>query len=85
MTNYDVTHSTTVGGGELVAFIHSRNEFDYDECDHGTYNGGPSHGEKYAMCERQADALIDAGFIKTRIILTPGATLNNLLGGRQHD
>ena len=48
----------------LVNFMHRRNEFDYDECQHGTYSGGPSNGEPYAMCERQADALIAAGYRK---------------------
>lgn len=38
----------------LAAAIHDRNEFDYDQCDHGTYQGGPSHGKPYAMCERAA-------------------------------
>lgn len=38
----------------LAEAIHHRNEFDYDQCDHGTYRGGPSHGEPYAMCERAA-------------------------------
>lgn len=42
----------------LVAWWHARNEFDYDECQHGTYSGGPIHGEPYKMCERQADALL---------------------------
>ena len=48
----------------LVNFMHRRNKFDYDECQHGTYSGGPSNGEPYAMCERQADALIAAGYRK---------------------
>ncbi|MCI4659666.1 hypothetical protein [Cryobacterium zhongshanensis] len=47
----------------LVARMHARNEFDYDECDHGTYTGGPSNGEPYAMCERQADSLIADGYV----------------------
>lgn len=42
---------------ELIEFMHRRNGFDYDECQHGTYTGGPSHGEPYAMCERQGKAL----------------------------
>lgn len=46
----------------LIAWMHTRNEFDYDECAHGTYSGGPSDGEPYAMCERQADGLIRAGY-----------------------
>lgn len=46
---------------ELIKFMHSRNEFDYDECQHGFYSG-PFAGEKYAMCERQADGLIRAGY-----------------------
>jgi len=43
--------------GALVAFLHARNEFDYDQCDHGTY-AGPLAGQPYAMCERQADAIL---------------------------
>lgn len=43
---------------DLTWWIHARNAFDYDECSHGTYSGGPSNGEPYAMCERQADALL---------------------------
>lgn len=46
---------------DLIDFMHGRNEFDYDECQHGFYSG-PFAGEKYAMCERQADALIRAGY-----------------------
>lgn len=45
---------------ELTLFMHDRNRFDYDECQHGTYSGGASHGEPYAMCDRQARALIEA-------------------------
>jgi beta-xylosidase len=47
---------------ELIEFMHQRNEFDYDECQHGTYSGGPSNGEAYAMCERQANGLLAAGY-----------------------
>lgn len=36
----------------LVKAVHARYEFEYDECDHGTYRGGPYHGQPYAMCER---------------------------------
>ena len=42
---------------QLVEWVHRRNQFDYDECQHGTYSGGPSNGEPYAMCERQGKAL----------------------------
>jgi hypothetical protein len=38
----------------LAAAIHARNEFDHDQCDHGTYTGGHMHGQPYAMCERAA-------------------------------
>ena len=47
------------GREALIAFMHSRNEFDYDQCDHGVYRGGAMDGQPYAMCERQGRALAD--------------------------
>lgn len=46
---------------ELIDFMHKRNEFDYDDCQHGFYSG-PLAGQTYAMCERQAEALLAAGY-----------------------
>ena len=48
-----------VSEGAVIEFMHRRNKFDYDQCDHGTYTGGPSQGQPYAMCERQGRALVD--------------------------
>jgi len=45
---------------KIAAHIHARAEFDADECDHGTYRGGPLDGQPYAMCERKAAALVAA-------------------------
>jgi len=42
----------------LAAEIHEAWEFQYDQCDHGTYNGGPSAGQPYAMCELTAARII---------------------------
>lgn len=42
----------------LAAEIHEAWEFQYDECDHGTYTGGAQHGEPYAMCELTAARII---------------------------
>lgn len=52
---------TPVTGGEaiLAAEIHEAWEFQYDECDHGTYTGGPRHGEPYAMCELTAARIVE--------------------------
>lgn len=50
----------------LAAEIHEAWEYQYDECTHGHYSGGATHGEPYAMCEifarriiyRRADSFI---------------------------
>ncbi len=42
---------------ELIAWLHARFQFEYDECDHGVYTGGPNDGKPYAMCERIGTAL----------------------------
>ena len=47
----------------LTAWFHASNEFNYDDCQHGTYAGGPSHGEPYAMCERFARQLLASGVL----------------------
>lgn len=49
----------------LVAWMHSRQLFEYDSCDHGTYTGGAMAGEPYAMCERWADALMASNILAT--------------------
>lgn len=36
---------------DLASRLHDAWEWQYDECDHGTYSGGLSHGQPYAMCE----------------------------------
>lgn len=51
MTNTGAT-LTDAERALLAKSMHRRNQFDYDQCDHGSYTGGPSHGEPYAMCER---------------------------------
>ena len=43
---------------ELAAEIHEAWEFQYDECDHGTYWGGHLSGEPYAMCEITASRIV---------------------------
>ena len=52
----------------LRAWLHDRHLFDGDHCQHGTYTGGVSHGQPYAMCEREASALASAlpalGYVK---------------------
>lgn len=35
----------------LADMIHRAMDYQYDECQHGTYSGGVSHGEPYRMCE----------------------------------
>lgn len=42
----------------LTAEIHEAWEFQYAQCDHGTYTGGPNHGQPYAMCELAADRIV---------------------------
>lgn len=44
---------------QLIVWLHEQFEFQFDECDHGTYSGGPSHGAKYKMCERIAENMLD--------------------------
>ena len=48
----------------LRDWLHSRHEFEYDECDHGTYRGGAMDGQPYAMCERWADGLSRSGALR---------------------
>lgn len=43
---------------QIAEAQHRTNEHQYDVCDHGTYAGGPNHGEPYAMCEIQARAVL---------------------------
>ena len=43
---------------QLAAEIHEAWEFQYDECDHGTYRGGHLNGEPYAMCEVTAARIV---------------------------
>lgn len=50
----------------LVQWMHSRQEFEYDKCDHGVYTGGAMHGQPYAMCERWADAFLTANLVFAR-------------------
>jgi len=46
---------------EVVAkALHTRNIFEYDECDHGTFRGGAMDGEPYKMCERAAPNVLAA-------------------------
>lgn len=47
----------------LVAWMHNRQIFEYDKCDHGTYSGGAMNGQPYAMCERWAEALLESGLL----------------------
>jgi hypothetical protein len=61
---WHATGGTVVSEEAVIEFMHRRNEFDYDQCDHGTYTGGPSQGQPYAMCERQGRALV--GFLAAR-------------------
>lgn len=42
----------------LAAEIHEAWEFQYDECDHGTYSGGHLNGEPYAMCRLSAERIV---------------------------
>lgn len=55
----------------LAKGIHSAFEWQYSECDHGTYTGGPSDGEPYAMCEIFAHHIVFGG--------VPGGGLFDLL------
>src|SRR4051794_14459794 len=50
----------------LTRVIHARNEFDYDDCQHGTFSGGHMHGEPYAMCERMAAHLLASDWLAAR-------------------
>lgn len=43
---------------KLTEWMHKRQSFEYDECDHGVYHGGAQAGEPYAMCERWANAFV---------------------------
>jgi hypothetical protein len=54
------THEDTEA---LARVIHARNEFDYDDCQHGTFSGGHMHGEPYAMCERMAAHLLASDWL----------------------
>ena len=51
----------------LAAEIHEAWEFQYDQCDHGTYRGGYLNGKPYAMCEITAERIVrrraDAGLL----------------------
>lgn len=53
----------------LTREIHEAWEFQYDQCDHGTYGGGPGHGQPYEMCRLSAERIIrrrlDAGLLIT--------------------
>lgn len=42
----------------LAAEIHEAVEFQYDQCDHGTYQGGHLHGEPYQMCRINAERIV---------------------------
>lgn len=42
----------------LAAEIHEAWEFQYDQCDHGTYRGGYLNGKPYAMCEITAERIV---------------------------
>lgn len=42
----------------LAAEIHEAVEFQYDQCDHGTYHGGHMHGEPYQMCRINAERIV---------------------------
>lgn len=42
----------------LAAEIHEAVEFQYDQCDHGTYRGGHMHGEPYQMCRIIAERIV---------------------------
>lgn len=42
----------------LAAEIHEAVEFQYDQCDHGTYRGGHMHGEPYQMCRINAERIM---------------------------
>lgn len=35
----------------LTPALHAAMEWQYDECDHGTYKGGAVNGKRYKMCE----------------------------------
>ena len=43
---------------QLAEALHAAFEWQYDQCSHGTYSGGPSHGQPYAMCDLFAGRLI---------------------------
>lgn len=47
-----------VGTDSLAREIHEAWEFQYDQCDHGTYRGGHLNGEPYAMCELTAARIV---------------------------
>jgi hypothetical protein len=36
---------------QLARSLHYAMQWQWDECLHGTYSGGPSHGQPYSMCE----------------------------------
>lgn len=36
---------------QLAVLLHRAMEWQYDQCDHGRYTGGPNAGNPYAMCE----------------------------------
>lgn len=55
----------TVTAEWLTEALHAAFEWQYDECDHGTYAGGSSNGEPYAMCA------IFARFVADRAVVRP--------------
>ena len=59
---------------------HDAYEWQYDECDHGTYSGGPMHGQPYEMCRIQADRFLDtlAPLLEARLTTEPRLDVDDL-------
>lgn len=47
----------------LADSLHDAYEWQYDDCDHGTYSGGMSHGQPYEMCNILARRILSKGTV----------------------
>lgn len=57
-TDAEVEAKIQADTDSLAAEIHEAMEFQYDQCDHGTYHGGHLHGEPYQMCRITAERIV---------------------------
>ena len=57
-TDAEVEAGIQADTDSLAAEIHEAVEFQYDQCDHGTYHGGHMHGQPYQMCRINAERIV---------------------------